>query len=374
MLKLKTIDKDLIDKFFPGSVGSGEWDDYRWHLRSALRDVDSLKRFFIGMDSAGIEDVIKKFPMMITPHFMMLSLSAGHEAADNPILKQVVPDRRELEHDPILNLDPFREQERTPAECVVKRYPDRVVVVTTSRCASLCRYCTRKWNWSENIGINESNIDNVVSYLRRTPEVREVIISGGEPLLLDPALLDRLLSQVLAVDHVEAVRIGSRILSFLPQRINGEITDVLSRHKPVWIVTHFNHPDEITSETECAVDRLIRSGVVLCNQSVLLRGVNDNTAVMKRLLNTLQAIRIKPYYIFQGDLIEGTAHLRSDVRIGIRIMEELRGNTGGICLPYYVVDLPDGGKVPILPEYIKTINDDYMVLINYEGKEFVYKG
>ena len=359
-------------RHFP-DVSDNEWNDWRWHVDNRIVDADTLKNYFPHTDVEPIKNVAEHFPFSVTPYF--LSLINNDELLSDPVGKQVIPDIRELQVDSRLVLDPFKEEnEHSPIPGVVRRYPDRIILVTTNFCPSKCRYCTRKWNWDKCQTLTHDMLKEVVVYLKNHPEIREVILTGGEPFLLDLNFLDTILSAVSSVGSVEVIRIGTRILSFLPQRITDEVVDVLSKYSPVWLVTHFNHPNEFTCDTETAVKKILRAGSALCNQSVLLKDVNNSVDVMKQLVHALQNVLIKPYYIFHPDLIKGTRHFRGSIDEGIQIMKKLRGYTGGISVPYYVVDLPDGGKIPLLPEYILKKDENGILFSNYEGNEFFYNG
>lgn len=359
-------------KYFPDILDEN-WNDWQWQLRNVVTEATELKKFFSEIDVESIDKVAVRFSFSVTPYF--LSLINDDIPLNDPVGKQVIPDIREFQKDSRLILDPFKEEkERSPIPGVVQRYPDRIILVTTNFCPAKCRYCTRKWNWDKCQFLTSEMLKDVVAYLKIHPEIREVIITGGEPFLLNLEFLDSILSAISSVDSIEVIRIGSRILSFLPQRISDDVVSILSKYSPIWIVTHFNHPNEFTSDTEAAVKKLLRAGCALCNQSVLLKDINDNAEVMKELVHALQNILIKPYYIFHPDLIEGTSHFRGNIDDGIQIMKKLRGYTGGICVPYYVVDLPEGGKIPLLPEYVLKKDENGILFSNYEGMEVVYKG
>lgn len=332
-------------KRFFKKINEKNWKDWNWQLSNRITTSIELKKFFYFIDEKEIESVIKKFPFAITPYLLSI---INIDDPDNPILRQVLPSRLELDKSKDLSLDPFDEKNNSPVKNVIKRYPDRVVITVTNKCPAYCRYCTRKWMWGEVTLITKDLLNQIVGYLKSSKEIREVIISGGEPFMISPKMLEYIIKSILNIPHIEAIRIGTRILSFLPMRITKQLTSTLSKYKPVWIVTHFNHPTEITPYTEEAVNRLITSGVAICNQTVLLKGVNDDIEIMKSLVNSLQRLRVKPYYIFQCDLVEGTNHFRTPLRTGIEIMKKLRENTGGLCIPTYVIDHPKRGKIPIL--------------------------
>lgn len=355
--------------YWPGTSNT-DWQNPGWQLRNCVSTPESLLQFFPELSLLEQQSVRQRFPLLITPHYLaLMDLSKGTE---DPLARQVVPSAKELIHTPGMNLDPFGEEHQySPVYGLVKRYPDRVMIVTTNYCPSLCRYCTRKWNFEEGVGLNREKLDVIIEYLKQDTSVREVIISGGEPFMLNPELFEEILSRVFKVSHVEVVRVASRILTFLPFRVR-QFASIMAKYKPIWMVTHFNHPNEIINETEEAIDQLVSAGVVLCNQTVLLQGVNNRIEVMKPLVRLLQRVRIKPYYIFQADPIDGTHHFRASLEDGLRIMSELRGHTGGICVPVFAVDLPGGGKIPLLPEYIVEQTKEQITFRNYEGHLFTY--
>lgn len=348
------------------------WFDYKWQLSNKIDSLEKLSAFLPEIDTVSLAAVVEKFGFSITPYF--LCLIDMDNIYEDPLFKQVIPDVRELIFDPLLNIDPFKEDNmgRNPVPGFVMRYPDRGIIVTTSFCPSMCRYCTRKWNWCKQYSLTRSDLNGIIEYLKKHPEIREIIISGGEPLLLENDFIDTILSEVSSVESVESMRIGTRILSFLPYRVTDELVEILKKYFPVWIITHFNHENEISEFTEKAVRKIVSSGSSLCNQSVLLKGVNDNIATMKNLVHALQRIMVKPYYLFYPDLVEGTSHFRGTLENGLDVMMGLRGHTGGLCIPQFVVDLPDGGKIPLLPEYIVEETDDSIVFKNYENKIFKY--
>lgn len=261
-----------------------------------------------------------------------------------------------------------------PVPGLVHRYPDRVLFLVTDRCASYCRYCTRSRVVS---GVSEQKLetqwDMAIEYLKKTPQVRDVLLSGGDPLLFSDSKLEKLLSRLHAIPHIQFIRIGSRIPIFLPQRITPELCAMLKKFHPLFVSIHTNHPNELTTEVRDALGRLADAGVVMGNQSVLLDHVNDSVEVQRDLVHKLLMCRVRPYYLYQGDLIQGTAHLRTSIAKGIEIIEGLRGHTSGYAIPQYVVDAPGGGgKIPVNPQYVVEQTDEHTILRNYEGREFTY--
>ena len=289
--------------------------------------------------------------------------------------RQVIP--TDCEHEAFTSMmeDSLAEDRHSPVPGLVHRYPDRVLMLVTTQCASYCRYCTR----SRIVGdatqnFNRHDVEAQLDYLRRTPQVRDVLLSGGDALTLNPKLLESLIRSLREIPHIEIVRIGSRVPVFLPQRIDDELCEMLAKYHPIWMNLHFNHPNELTPEVARACDRLTRAGIPLGNQSVLLAGVNDCVHIMRALVHKLVEFRIRPYYIYQCDLVEGSGHFRTPVGKGIEIMEGLRGHTSGYAVPTYVVDAPGGGgKIPVMPNYLISYSDHKVVLRNYEGYITTYE-
>ena len=271
-------------------------------------------------------------------------------------------------------MDPLAEAAHRVAPGLIHRYPDRVLFIVTATCSSYCRFCVRKRNWvTSDAASTDAEIEEAVGYLRRHEEVRDVLISGGDPLALPVERLDYLLGRIRSVPHIDFLRIGSREPVMLPMRVTDDLLRVLDRHSPLWVNTHFNHPREITLEAAAACEKLARIGIPLNNQSVLLAGVNDDLGTMRELLQGLLGIRVRPYYLYHADRVVGTAHLRTGVRKGIEILEGLRGHTTGLAVPTYVVDAPGGGgKIPLAPDYVVSLSPSQVVLRNYKGDHFVW--
>lgn len=352
-------------------VPASDWNDVRWQLKNLIRTPARLGELL--SLPQGEQDAVlglgKQFRWAISPYyFSLIDPSDPHD----PIRRLIVPSSDEDVEEGLA--DPLAEKEDQVAPGLTHRYPDRVLFVVTSFCSSYCRFCIRKRNWkhSDAAGSREE-IDQAIAYLRAHEEVRDVLISGGDPLTLPPEQLDYILAQVRSVPHVEFVRIGSREPVMLPMRIGDELLRVLDRHGPIWINTHFNHPRELTEEAAAACERLARIGVPLGNQTVLLRGINDELGTLKRLFQGLLKIRVRPYYLYQADPVIGAAHLRTSVWKGMELMEGLRGHTTGLAVPTYVVDAPGGGgKIPISPNYIVSAGPGRVVLRNFEGAMFSY--
>ncbi len=354
-------------------IPESDWRNWTWQLKNRLTSVAQLEQYMTltPEEKAGCYFADKKLSLAITPYFFNL---IDRENPDCPIRKQVIPRAGETQLSEEEMLDSLGEDEHSPVPGLVHRYPDRVLFLVTDRCASYCRYCTRSRLVSNAQDYNfHPEYEQALAYIETHPEVRDVLLSGGDPLLLSDRKLDHLLGRLRAIKHVEFIRIGSRIPVFLPQRITPELCEIFKKHGPIWMSVHLNHPKEATQELKDACERLAFAGVPLGNQSVLLKGVNDDPEVMKALVHRLLRMRVRPYYLYQMDLITGGAHFKVDVRKGIEIIKALRGHTTGYAVPQYVIDAPGGGgKVPVNPEYVEKITDDEVIFRNYEGERFVY--
>jgi len=353
------------------------WHDWRWQLRNSFTDLKAVESALeIEFDIAErllLEETLRRFPLSVTPYY--LSLIDTEDFRDDPVFKQALPSSEEIVvqgHDMV---DPLAEDEDSPVRLITHRYPDRVLFRVSNTCSMYCRHCTRKRTVGDTDSIpGHDEIDVALDYIRQTACVRDVLLSGGDPLMLSDGRLDEVLSALDGIDHVEVVRIGTRMPAVLPQRITEDLCGVLRRRKPVWLNTHFNHPKEITPEAEGVLTRLADSGIPLGNQTVLLAGVNDCTRIILRLVQRLVANRVRPYYLYQCDLSEGLSHFRTPVGKGIEIIENLIGHTSGFAVPTYVVDAPHGGgKIPVMPNYIVSWSSDRVVLRNYEGVICTYR-
>jgi lysine 2,3-aminomutase len=359
---------------FWSDVPDAQWNDWHWQLThriSSLEQLQKLMPMLTPEEYAGTQLANNKLAMAITPYFFNL-IDPADELC--PIRWQVIPRVEETHTASWEMADPCGEDSHSPVPGLVHRYPDRVLMLVTDRCAAYCRYCTRSRLVSNASGYDfHPEFDRQIDYIRRSPQVRDVLLSGGDPLLFSDEKLEQLLSRLRAIPHVEFVRIGTRIPVFLPQRITPALCAMLRKFHPLFVSIHSNHPRELTTEVREALGRLADAGIPLGNQSVLLRHVNDDPQVMKAHVQKLLMCRVKPYYIYQCDLISGSAHLRSSVRQGLEVMEQLRGHTTGYAVPQYVIDAPSGGgKVPISPDYVLSRNADRVVIRNYEGKLFEY--
>ncbi len=353
------------------------WRDWRWQMRHCIRDAETFQRLLgIRLDKEGLEaftNTTRRFPMSITPYY--LSLINVDELTTDPIFRQSFPSAQELEILSSDMSDPLHEDRDSPAPCVTHRYPDRVLLLVSNTCAMYCRHCTRKRRVGDRDSIPDRKaISQGIDYIRRTPQIRDVLLSGGDPFLLSDEYLDWILGELRSIDHVEVIRIGTRTPVVLPYRITNSLVAVLRKHHPLWINTHFNHPKELTASARQALAKLANAGIPLGNQSVLLAGVNDCPRIMRALVQKLVANRVRPYYLYQCDLSEGLSHFRTPVGKGIEILESLIGHTSGFCVPTYVIDAPGGGgKIPIMPNYLISWSTNKVVLRNYEGVITTYR-
>ena len=355
-------------------VSDADWNDWRWQMKHRISTVEQLQRLLPALtpeERAGAQLANHKLALGITPYFFNLIDPADENC---PVRRQVVPRLEETHTAPWEMSDPCGEDSHSPVPGMVHRYPDRVLFLVTDRCASYCRYCTRSRLVSNASGYDfHPEYDRQIAYIAAHPEIRDVLLSGGDPLLLNDEKLENLLSRLRAIPHLEFLRLGTRIPVFLPQRITPELCAMLKQFHPLFMSVHVNHPRELTTEARAALGRLADAGLPLGNQSVLLKHVNDDVTVMTALVQKLLMCRVKPYYLYQCDLISGSAHLRASVAKGLEIMEQLRGHTTGYAVPTYVIDAPGGGgKVPINPEYVLCRNAGRVLIRNFEGRIFEY--
>ncbi len=359
---------------FWANVSDNDWNDWRWQLKNRITSLAKLEQLMPTLtpeERAGALLANNKLAMAITPYFFNLIDPADENC---PVRWQVIPRGDEGEVAPWEMSDPVGEDSHSPVPGLVHRYPDRVLFLVTDRCASYCRYCTRSRLVSNASGYDfHPEFDRQIAYIEQHPEIRDVLLSGGDPLLFSDEKLEYLLARLRRIPHIEFLRIGTRIPIFLPQRITAELCAMLKQFHPLFISVHTNHPRELTTEVRDALGRLADAGIPLGNQSVLLRNVNNDAEVMKALMQKLLMCRVKPYYVYQCDLIAGSSHLRASVREGLQIMQALRGHTTGYAVPQYVIDAPGGGgKVPVNPQYVLSRNADRVVIRNFEGKVFEY--
>ena len=354
-------------------VPAADWNSWTWQLKNRLTSADQLEQYMTltPEEKEGCAYANTKLALSITPYFFNL---IDRNNPDCPIRRQMIPRSDEMLISEGEQLDSLGEDEHSPVPGLVHRYPDRVLFLVTDRCAAYCRYCTRSRLVSNAQDYNfHPEYEQGLRYIEAHPEIRDVLLSGGDPLLLSDKKIEHLLSRLRAIPHVEFIRIGSRIPVFLPQRITPELTDIFKKYGPIWMSIHVNHPKECTAELKAACERLAFAGVPLGNQSVLLRGVNDDAEIMKALVHRLLRMRVRPYYLYQMDLITGGSHFKVDVRKGLEIIRALRGHTTGYAIPQYVIDAPGGGgKVPMNPDFVESITDEEIIFKNYEGKTFKY--
>ncbi|HTX71700.1 MAG TPA: lysine 2,3-aminomutase [Rectinemataceae bacterium] len=345
-----------------------QWNDWHWQMKNDIKDVDTLSKVVTLSDRerADVEKVLTTFRMAITPYYASLIDQRNPVC---PVRLQAVPRLPETFEDPSDQDDPLHEDIDSPVPGLTHRYPDRVLLLVTNICSMNCRHCTRRRLVGfEDMHMSEANVDAAIDYIARTPVVRDVLISGGDPFVLSDEKLESIISRVRAIPHVEIIRLGTRTPVVMPMRITDNLVNMLKKYHPLYVNTHFNHPNEITAEAREACRKLADAGIQLGNQSVLLRDVNDCPVLMKKLVQKLLTIRVKPYYIYQCDLSRGIGHFRTTVSKGIEIIENLRGHTTGMAVPTFVVDAPGGGgKTPVMPSYLITSNEKRVILRNYEG-------
>ncbi len=335
-------------------------------LQGSITSPARLTRRY-GIDPRPLAEVAERYPMRVTPYYLSLIQSVG-----DPIWRQAVPSIEEMEEGRCC-ADPLDEEEQSPVPNLVHRYPDRVLFMVCAECAMYCRFCTRKRKVGQaHMQISRETIAAGLAYIRSHTEIRDVILSGGDPLLLGNDQLEAILKELRAIPSVEIIRIGTRMPVVLPQRITPSLVRMLHRYHPLYINTHFNHPDEITPLSSRAIARLADAGIPLGNQTVLLRGVNDDPLTMRHLMQKLLMIRVKPYYLYQADLVLGTEHFRTTVEEGLEVLRALRGHTSGMAVPAYVIDAPGGGgKIPLLPDYLQSLGSE-VLLKNYQGRDYRY--
>ena len=354
-------------KFFP-NVSDADWNDWHWQVKNRIETLDDLKKFITlsKEEEEGVQKTLETLRMAITPYyFSLMDINDPH----CPIRKQAIPSIKEIHKSEADLLDPLHEDEDSPVPGLTHRYPDRVLLLITDMCSMYCRHCTRRrFAGANDHAMPMERIDKAIEYIAKTPQVRDVLLSGGDALLVDDDVLETIIKKLRAIPHVEIVRIGSRTPVVLPQRITPELCAMLKKYHPIWLNTHFNHPKEVTPESKAACERLADAGIPLGNQSVLLAGVNDCVHIMKRLVHELVKMRVRPYYIYQCDLSMGLEHFRTPVSKGIEIIEGLRGHTSGYAVPTFVVDAPGGGgKTPVMPQYVISQSPHRVVLRNFEG-------
>jgi lysine 2,3-aminomutase len=375
-MKFTESEQHIVDRF-DKDISLDRWRDWKWQLKHCIKDVATFEKLldytFPEEKRKDIETTISKFPMSITPYY--LSLIDTDNIENDPIFKQSFPDIRELDIAAYDMEDPLHEDADSPVPGITHRYPDRVLFLISNVCAMYCRHCTRKRKVGDVESIpNRDQIEVGLQYIRNTPQVRDVLLSGGDPLMLSDDYLEWILSELRSIEHVEIIRIGSRIPVVLPYRVDEKLVSMLKKYHPVFLNTQFNHPRELTKSSRKAVEMLADAGIPMGNQSVLLNDVNDCPRIMKKLVQKLTYSRVRPYYLYQCDLSEGLTHFRTKVGKGIEIMESLRGHTSGLSVPTYVIDAPGGGgKIPIMPNYILSWSTNKVILRNFEGVITTYR-
>ncbi|AEV27961.1 lysine-2,3-aminomutase [Sphaerochaeta pleomorpha str. Grapes] len=371
--------QQIIDRF-DTTVDHTRWHDWKWQMRHCIRDIETFEKLlaysFPEKQRNDIERTIKKFPMSITPYYLSLIQSDSTDSIENdPIFKQAFPSVKELDIMDCDMEDPLHEDVDSPVPGLTHRYPDRVLFLVSNTCAMYCRHCTRKRKVGDIESIpDRERIEQGIQYIAEHPIVRDVLLSGGDPLLLSDEYLDWILTELRKIKHVEIIRIGTRVPVVLPYRITDELIAMLKKHHPLFLNTQFNHPREMTDSSRKALEKLANAGIPLGNQSVLLNEVNDCPRIMKSLVHKLVQNRVRPYYMYQCDLSEGLSHFRTSVGKGIEIMESLQGHTSGLCVPTYVIDAPGGGgKIPVMPNYLISWSSNKVILRNYEGVITTYQ-
>jgi lysine 2,3-aminomutase len=362
----------FITNRFPGT-SHAEWNNWHWQLRNSFKSIKDLSTFLhLSPDELAVAGQDTNLPVRITPYYASLLSKFD---ADHPLRKTVVPVMDELIFSKGESEDPLCETHDSVAKCLVHRYPDRLLFLVTDFCSAYCRYCTRSHMVAKDKDhiIKRNDWLQAINYIRNHTEVRDVILSGGDPLTLSDCNIEFLLSQLRSIPHIEIIRIGTKVPAVLPQRITPSLLRILKKYHPLYMSIHFTHPDEITPEVRKACNMLADAGIPMGSQTVLLKGVNDDVPTFKKLFHELLKVRVRPYYIYQCDPIPGSGHFRTPVEKGLEIIKGLRGFTSGYAVPHYVIDAPGGGgKIPILPEYVVGRNKNGLLLKNFEGKLFTY--
>lgn len=360
------------ERFFPEATDA-QWNDWRWQFRNRITTVDELVKLVpkLAPQAEMQREILRDFRMGIPPYYMAL---IDPDDLEDPILKHAVPLTGEYAFRDVGEEDPLGEEQYSPVPGITHRYPDRVLMVISNSCAVYCRYCTRKRIMYED-AVPDVEIDRMVDYIARTPAVRDVVVSGGDPLTYGTKKLESILAKLRAVPHLEIIRIGTRVPVSLPQRVDDELVEMLQKYHPLWVNVHFNHPRELTPEAAAACDKLSRAGIPLNNQSVLLKGINDDVQVMRKLVTGLMKMRVRPYYLYQCDPVRGAEHFRTPIAKGLEIIEGLRGHVSGLAIPTYVIDGPGGGgKIPVQPQYLLHYDASRKkaLLRNFQHRVFEY--
>lgn len=371
MQERSALNRERILQYFQAE--QGDWDDWRWQMKHRIKDADVLAAIIdlTEFEVQVIKKISEQLRWAVSPYY--LSLIDFEHYDSSPVFMQAIPSILEVK-DTRGKDDPMGEEMTSPAPRITRRYPDRLIINVTNQCAMYCRHCQRRRNFGEtDHHALRSDIEEALRYIKNNPEIRDVLITGGDALMLSDRTLDWLLGELDAIEHVEIKRLGTRAPVTLPQRITPELCSVLKKYPPLYINTQFNSPLEVTPEARQACDRLVEAGVVLGNQAVLLKGINDDVHVMKKLNQELLKIRVRPYYIFQAKEVRGTRHFISPVQKGVEIIQHLRGYTSGLAVPTYIINAPDGyGKTPITPNYLLSLDDEKVRISTWQGKTFDY--
>ncbi|MGF7185785.1 lysine 2,3-aminomutase [Desulfitispora alkaliphila] len=367
--RIQQMKQKLLEHF---SATEDDWKDWKWQMKNRITDAKTLSKFIKLSDQEfeEIEKVGKEYRWAVSPYYLT---TIDPEDPDCPVKKMTIPCIHEM-GDVVGKADPMGEEFTSPAPSITRRYPDRLIINVTNQCAMYCRHCQRRRNIGEtDVMTPKEKLEEALEYVRQNPEIRDVLLTGGDALMLSDANLDWILTELDNIPHVEIKRLGTRTLVTVPQRITPELCEILEKHHPVYLNTQFNHPAEITKEVLEATDKLTKAGLQLGNQAVLLNGVNNNAHVMKKLNHELLKVRIRPYYIFHAKAVIGTKHFWTTVEEGLEIMENLRGYTSGLAIPTYIINAPSGnGKTPMLPEYMISQGDEYVTIRTWENKVFKY--
>ena len=353
-------------------VEEDEWNDWKWQLRNRIMDLDTLKKVInlTPIEDEGVKSSLGKLRMAITPYWITL---IDKDNPDDPIRKQAIPTIKELEIKEEDIFDPLFEEVDSPVKGLTHRYPDRVLFLITDQCGMYCRHCTRRRLAGERDKTRtKEELMAGIDYIREHTEINDVLLSGGDALLVSDNILELIIKELRKIPHIDVIRIGTRAPSTLPMRITNELVEMLKKYHPIWLNTQFNHYKEITDESKKAILKLVDAGIPVGNQSVLLKGINDCPIIQKKLVNELVKTRVRPYYLYQCDLSQGISHFRTSVGKGIEIIENLRGHISGFKIPTYIVDTLGGGKIPIFPDYLISMSDRKVILRNYEGGIFSY--
>ncbi|MGQ9845168.1 MAG: lysine 2,3-aminomutase [Caldisericia bacterium] len=354
------------------NINENEWNDWRWQLRNRVMDLDTLKKVvnLTQIEEDGVKSSLRKLRMAITPYWITL---IDENDPNDPLRRQAIPTIKELEIKEEDIFDPLFEEIDSPVKGLTHRYPDRVLFLITDQCGMYCRHCTRRRLAGEkDRARTKEELILGIEYIREHKEINDVLLSGGDALLVSDDTLEFIIKELRKIPHVEVIRIGTRTPSTLPMRITDNLVEMLKKYHPIWLNTQFNHYKEITEESKKAVIKIVDAGIPVGNQTVLLKGINDCPIIQKKLVNELVKIRVRPYYIYQCDLSQGISHFRTSVGKGIEIIENLRGHVSGFKVPTYIIDTLGGGKIPVSPNYLISLSDRKVILRNYEGGIFSY--